>query len=182
MVQILGVSAAQARRRRLKKEFWPAVVPWKGPEEKGYFCSPRSLPLVLLALSSKGVSGEHDPSLVYLELLSRHHGQGVIEMGHEEDHAFAAGYTSNRAVRTWRDRMKVLEDAGFIRTSGGARKYSRVLLVHPSIAMKALYDLGKIDQRLWEAYRARQIEVKEASCDELQPPAKPKLRVRKGAA
>jgi hypothetical protein len=182
MVLRFSGSAAQARRRQLKKEFWPAEVAWRGPEEKGYFCSPRSLPLVLLALSSKAISGEHDPSPVYVELLSRHHGQGVIEMGHEDDHAYAAGYTSNRAVRTWRDRMKVLEDAGFIRTSGGARKYSKVLLVHPSIVMKALYDAGKIDQRLWEAYRSRQIEVKEASVEDLRPSAKPKLRGRKGAA
>jgi len=160
--------AAVKRRNQLKEEFWPDLMPWRGPDETGYFCAPRSLPLVLRALGEKAVSGDKNPAPVYVELLSRHLGQGVIEMSHEEDHAFASGYSTGRATRTWKDRMKVLEDAGFIRfSSGGLRKYGLVFMVHPSIAMKQLHDDGKINDQLWEAYRTRQIESLEPSVEEL---------------
>jgi hypothetical protein len=41
---------------------------------------------------------------------------GVRVMEHEADHAYAAGYEGTRAVRTWQERMKVLVQAGFIKT------------------------------------------------------------------
>jgi hypothetical protein len=117
--------------------------------------------------------------MVYLELLSRHHGQGVIEMNHNEDHAFAAGYITARGLRTWRNAMKLLEDVGFIRANKTGQHYTKVLLIHPSIVMKSLHDSGKVDEQLWTAFRARQIEVKESSAEELEqsrtrPPAEKK--------
>jgi hypothetical protein len=167
-------SARDTKRKQLKKEFWPHDVPWRGPQEKGYFCSPRSLCLILQALSSKQVSGKGNPSMVYLELLSRHHGQGVIEMTHNEDHAYAAGYATARGFRTWVSGMKLLEEAGFIRAKKSGQRYSKVLLIHPSLAMKALHDAGKVDEQLWEVFRARQIEVKESGADVLTDSPKPK--------
>lgn len=104
---------------------------------------------------------------MYLDLVAHHMGQGVVELLHEEDHAFAAGYSSPRA---WRDRMKVLEEAGFIKaTTTGNRKYAKVLLVHPENAMQSLRDAGKIPNDLWQAYRNRAIEVKQ------QVPKMPKV-------
>ena len=96
-------------------------------------------------------------------------GQGIVEMTHEEDHAYNAGYTESRGTRSWRNRMKILGDAGFIRSNGTSnRPYVHVLVVHPSIAMKRLYDQGKIDENLWKAYRTLQIEIKEPSAEELE--------------
>jgi hypothetical protein len=156
---------AEERRKKLHDEHWPDAIGWKGAQDVGFFAGPRTLPYILLALRKKLVSGEKDPSSVYIDLLSHHMGQGVVELGHEEDHAFGSGYQS---ARTWRDRMKVLEDAGFIRSSTtGNRKYAKVFLVHPAVAMKALRDAGKVSDDLWQAYRNRAIEVKEATVEEL---------------
>jgi hypothetical protein len=59
--------------------------------------------------------------------------------------------------------MKVLEDAGFIRvTTTGNRKYAKVFLVHPAVAMQGLRDAGKIPNDLWQAYRNRAVFVKGA--------------------
>lgn len=159
------MNKAGERRTKLREEHWPNGIAWRGVEDIGFFAGPRTLPYLLLALRRKTVSGEKDPSSVYIDLLSHHMGQGVVELVYEEDHAFAAGYQS---VRTWRDRMKVLADAGFIRaTTTGNRKYAKVFLVHPAVAMHALRDTGKIPDDLWEAYRNRAIEVKEATAAEL---------------
>jgi hypothetical protein len=160
----LAGAAAVKKREQLRTEFWPTDIPWSGPEEVGYFCGPRSLPYVLQALRAKGVSGSKDPGPAYLELLSRHIGQGVVEMTHEEEHSHAAGYSSSK---TWRDRMKILESAGFIKPFSGGRRYARVFLVHPSIAMNGLWVNRRITKELWEAYRARQIEAREPSLDDL---------------
>jgi hypothetical protein len=109
-------SGVAKRREDIRLQHFAAEDLWTGEGEKGWFSVPRSLPLVLALLSSKEISKKHDPSFVYLELLSRQRGEGVIEMAHEEEHAFAAGYVGTRAVRTWQERMKILEENGFIRT------------------------------------------------------------------
>jgi hypothetical protein len=163
MAPKFSAKGAVKRRTELRKEFWPKEVAWEGPAEIGYFCSPRTLPLVLQALRAKGVSKDRDPSFVYVDLLSRHLGQGVVELTHEDDHAYASGYT---LLRSWRDRMAVLEKAGFIRTTTtGNRKYAKVFLVHPAIAMQKLRDNKLISEELWQAYRSRAIDAGELTSE-----------------
>jgi hypothetical protein len=127
------------RREEIRQQYWPDEDLWTGEKEKGWFPVPRTLPLILALLSSKDISHKKDPSSVYLELLSRQKGEGVIEMVHENDHAFAAGYEGNRAVRTWLERMKILEDNGFIHTVRvGNQRYRYVAIVHPTSAIQHL--------------------------------------------
>src|ERR1700727_2035466 len=109
-------SGVAKRREEIRVQHFAKEDLWTGEGEKGWFSVPRTLPLVLALLSSKEISKKHDPSSVYLELLSRQRGEGVIEMGHETEHAFASGYVGSRAVRTSLERMKLFEDNGFIRT------------------------------------------------------------------
>ncbi len=163
-----GGTVAKGRRSKLKKEFCPDEITWDGPDEMGYFCTPRTFPYISCVLRQKNISANIDPTSVLLELYSRHMGEGIIEMSHEDDHANASGYFGSRASRSWRDRMKILEDAGFIKAiEKGSRKYGYVVLVHPSIAMKKLYDKGLILDSLWNAYRSRQIESSEYKAEDL---------------
>src|SRR6185369_8648973 len=121
------------KRLEIRRDYWPDEAFWTVDNNKGYFSAPRTLPLLLKLLRDKNLSNNCDPSSVYVELFSRHMGEGVIEMAHEGDHAFAAGYTGTRAVRTWQERMKLLEELGFIKTKSiGNQTYKYVLLVHPT--------------------------------------------------
>ena len=157
-------TTGSARRLAARQEFWPNEIAWTGDNEKGWFRAPRTLPLLLALIASKTVSGSADPTRVYLELLARHVDEGVVLMAADEDHAFAAGYTGERGVRSWRERMKVLERAGVIRTRGmGARRYAYVLLVHPSVFVAKLRELKKVDEEWFEAYRHRQLDTGEVS-------------------
>jgi hypothetical protein len=152
-----GAKAAQKRRQKLREEFWPGERAW-------LFCSLRTLPYILLALRDKGVSGKADPSTVYVELLAHHMGDGVVELLDEDDHAYASGYAQ---PRTWRDRMNVLERAGFIKaTQTGNRKFGKVLLVHPLIAMRRLRENELISDHLWTAYRSRASSTGETDAEE----------------
>jgi len=126
--------------------------------------APRTLPLLLSLLGEKDLSGSQDPTKVYVELLARHMDSGVIEMGHEAEHAFAAGYEGPRAVRTWQERMRILERLGFIRARRAANQdFKYVLLVHPTAVVQQLRATGKVSDDWWNTYRARQLATKEAT-------------------
>ncbi len=94
----------------------------------------------------------------------------------EGEHAYAAGYTSSRGVRTWRDNMELLESLGFIKSKKlGHQRYKYVLLVHPTAVVEKLKSQNKIDEEWLTAYAARQTETKERSYEQ-------RLEARKGAA
>jgi hypothetical protein len=155
-------TTGSARRQAARLEFWPDDKAWTGDNEKGWFRAPRTLPLLLALIASSRVSGNTDPTRVYVELLARHIDEGVIHMAADEDHAFASGYAGERGVRSWRERMRVLEGAGVIKSrSMGARKYAYVLLVHPSVYVASLREQGKVDDDWWRAYRYRQLDTGE---------------------
>jgi hypothetical protein len=157
-----------ARREQLRNTYWPGEDAWTGDDEKGWFRAPRTLPLILGLLKSKRLSGRLDPSSVYLELLARHRGEGVIEMSAEADHAYAAGYASRRGTpRSWPERMRLLEKLGFIRIQSiGNQKYKYVLIVHPATVIERLKKQNLVPGEWWDAYRDRKLETKEESYDE----------------
>jgi hypothetical protein len=153
---------AQEHRDKIRKKFFHGEDAWTGENEKGWFKAPRTLPLVLALISSKGVSGRLDPTRVYLELWSRHMGEGVIEMRHEGEHAYAAGYVGTRGIRTWQERMRLLESLGIIKTKQiGGLRYKYVLLVHPTTVVEKLKQANKVPGDWLDTYRDRQLETKE---------------------
>jgi hypothetical protein len=153
---------ASERREQLRKEYWPRAVAWTG-EGDGWFKAPRTLPLLFLLLRSKGLSGREDPSRVYLALLARHWDSGVVEVTNEADLAYESGYTGQRAVRTWQERMQLLSRLGLIKIrSSGNQKYRYVLLVHPWVVIDELRKRPEIvGENWWAAYVARRQETKE---------------------
>jgi len=155
------------KRETIRNDYWPADDAWTGVNEKGWFRAPRTLPLLLTLLRFKNLSGRLDPTPVYLELLARHFDNGVIEMTHEGDHAYAAGYSGKRAMRSWQERMKLLERLGFIRVKPiGNQKHRYVLIVHPTTAVERLRTKNLVSQEWLEAYRARQRETREESYED----------------
>jgi hypothetical protein len=157
-------SGVAARREEIRNQYWPDEDLWTGEKEVGWFPAPRTLPLILSLLSSKEISTKKDPSSVYLDLISRQRGEGVIEMGHEAEHAFASGYEGRRAVRTWQERMKILEENGLIRTAEvGNQRYKYVAIVHPTTAVQRLRDDKRVPNKWWNAYVARKLETREAT-------------------
>jgi len=148
-------------REKIRKTFWRHEDAWTGEDEKGFFQAPRTLPLIL-HLVSKTIDAKGNAARVYLELWARHMGGGVIEMKHEGEHAYAAGYVGARAMRTWRDHMLLLEKHGFIRVhSSGNQRFKYVLLIHPTSIVEKLKSEGKLDEHWRLTYETRQIETKE---------------------
>lgn len=158
-------TAGSERRAVLKNQYWPDENEWAGTGS-GWFKAPRTLPLILALLSHKQMTAGRDVSRVYIELLARHMDCGVIEVGNEADHAYAAGYTGTRAIRTWHERMQILENLGFIKsTRVGNQRYRLVLVVDPLHAVAELRAKGRVPDAWWEAYRLRLLETKEADVE-----------------
>jgi hypothetical protein len=161
-------TAGAERRGRLKNSYWPNDTEWNG-SGSGWFKAPRTLPLLLALLSRKELTAGRDVSRVYLELLSRHMDSGVIEIGNEADHAYASGYTGARAVRTWHERIHLLQELGFIKSKQvGNQRYRLVLVVDPSVAVGHLRSQGLVPDSWWEAYLLRMSETKEADQERLE--------------
>ena len=132
----------------------------------GGFEIPRTFPLVILALLKKDIRGEEDPAAVYTELLSHHYGEGFIELRSEAEHAFNSGFARGRE-RSWRERMAVLENLGFIKTKGtGSQKYKYVLLLHPTTVIQRMREAGQISEDWWNSYTARKTETGELTFEQ----------------
>jgi len=166
-------SQAQSERlRNVRNEFWPDADPWTGDPsiDDGWFKAPRTLPLVLSLMRDKGLSPKGDPTSVYLELLSRQFSDGIVEIQNQADHAYFAGYASQRgAGRTWVEHMRLLEKLGFIKIQGvGPNQFKYVLIVHPSTAIHELNQKGLVPKDWMDVYRDRCIVTKELSYESRQ--------------
>jgi len=104
-----------AKREQIRDSLWPdsASLVWDRRKEKGFCTIPRTLALILTLIDhlQKG----KDASRVYFDLWCRAFDDYLIEVSDEEALAYSAGYTSGRNVRTWRERILVLEKFGLIR-------------------------------------------------------------------
>ncbi len=181
----MAKTATQERREAIKAEVWPTEIAWTGENEKGWFRAPRSIALVMSLLAHQELTGNKNATGVYLDLLSRHRDTGVVDMVGEGEHSYSSGYVGTRGIRTWRERMQLLEELGFIKTrSAGNQDFRYVLLIHPTVAVQALKDSNRIPEKWWQLYRQNQIETKEATYEQIierckpKNPKKPRSKVR----
>jgi hypothetical protein len=153
---------AEEKRRRLRESLWPNSDEgiWKASKERGYFCAPRSLPLLLRLLSDKKIVKLTNCGRVYLDLLAHHWGQGIVEITSEGEHAYYSNYSTERSIRTWRERIDALERVGLIRTKPKPnQRIGYVLLLHPHPVAKRLHDEGLVDELWWSTYTKRMLET-----------------------
>jgi len=113
--------------------------------------------MTLLNLLSKN----KDLSRVYFELWCRAFDEAIVDVSDEEALAYASGYVSpTRNIRTWRERITLLEKLGFIITKqAGSRKYRYILLLHPHQVIEKLHQDGKVGEDWYSAYQARAAEI-----------------------
>src|SRR5262245_41551441 len=164
MARSAKANAISRKRQHLREMYWPGVQAYQA--ERAFFQAPRTLSMVLTLMSDRTISGNFDARPVYLELWSRHMGDGIIELTHEEDHAYASGYSGTSALRRWRERMAILEKWGFIFVRGsGLRKYSHVLLRPPGVVVEELRKRGMVDDQWYRAYQDLQIRVGEVAAE-----------------
>jgi hypothetical protein len=84
-----------------------------------------------------------------------------IDVTNEESFAYSSGFTTTgRKIRSWRERIAVLLERGFISVPpNGSWKFGYILLRHPHRAVLELKVKKKISDPWWGAFSKRASEV-----------------------
>ena len=149
------------RAERHRESLFPEVdVDWIWDRKKndGFTTIPRSLPIVMEAIDekSKGQPAGH----TLFSLWCRSPDAPVVQIENPATFAAEAGFKGERAVDTWRRRMKTLRDLGFIRTHAGpSGDFHYVLLINPNIAMEHMNAAGMVQAGLYTRFIDRAHET-----------------------
>ncbi len=91
---------------------------WHRKTAKGFTTIPRTMPLIGAIMDA--LSGKGKPvSTTYLELWCRSNDDGFVTLSKQAETAFASGFSGSRGVSTWKERVRKLEQLGFIETKPG---------------------------------------------------------------
>jgi len=133
------------KRLKLRQQHWPDITDddlWLRSETKGFMTMPRGMSLIMRIMDSLS---PHKPlSNTYMALWCYAFDEMTITVQRPRQMALESGFTGQRAENSWRDRMKTLEELGFIRSAKGATgNFHYILLLNPYIIVKELKEGGK---------------------------------------
>ncbi|WP_404995376.1 hypothetical protein [Cupriavidus pauculus] len=137
---------------------WSTLWLWQRKVNDGYTTVPRTMPLAMQVIDaqSKGQPAGH--TLFCLWARSPDHPLIIIE--NPATFAAEAGFSGERAVDTWRRRMKRLVDLCFIvAKKGPAGDFSYVLLQNPNVAVEAMRARGLVQDDLYSRFLTRVTDV-----------------------
>ena len=137
---------------------FPSQWLWRRKTNDGFTTLPRTLPLVMQAVDaqSKGQPAGH--TLFCLWVRSPDHPLVTIE--NPATFASEAGFYGERAVDTWRRRMKRLRELNLIQSKAGpSGDFHFVLLLNPNVAMEWMRVNGFVQDGLYGRFLDRLIEV-----------------------
>jgi hypothetical protein len=110
------------KQAELRKEVFGEIEPgeiWHRLASNGFTTLPRTM--ALLGAIMDGLAGKGKPvSTTYLELWSRANDDGFLTLSKQFDISFASGFSGQRGIATWKERVRRLEELGFIKTAPGA--------------------------------------------------------------
>lgn len=121
-IEKIRVNAGEKKRRTIRDAIWPDLEVerlWLRSKSTGFITIPRTLPLIMEIINcmTKGAPA----GTAYFELWCRSFDECFVDMDDQEGMAFSNGFTGQRAVSTWRGRIRALQELGFIdvQTKGG---------------------------------------------------------------
>lgn len=136
----------------------PPQMLWTRKTNDGYSTIPRTLPIVMQAIDmkSKGTPAGH--TLFCLWARSPDHPFITIE--NATTFAAEAGFIGERAVDTWRKRMKYLRDLTMIATKPGPTgEFHYVLLLNPNVGLEWMRLSGMVQDVVYSRFLDRITEV-----------------------
>lgn len=164
-----NVKQKRSRSQRIKQraeerrsELWPEIPlekNWNRQGSDGYTTVPRILGLTATIADTLAEKNRR-VSATYLGLWCRVWDTGVVVIENEYELATEAGFTGERRVYTWRERMKQLEALGFIEIKDGPKgPYQNVLIINPYQVLWDHNSEGRIQRHLWDLVTERSDEI-----------------------
>jgi len=182
-------SKREQKAKAIREALWPTVSDeelWDRKKAAGFTSMPRTMPQLINVIDS--LTKGQPAGMTYLTIWSRLFLPGIVELASEKAMAGEAGFTGERAVDTWRKRMRHLKELGFIDyRGGGEHDFQWVLVPNPHHVMRKL---KKVQPRLVAAWieRAKEVGAKDLELPMVTPapsaaaPALVKSRRSKQAA
>lgn len=136
----------------------PEILLWHRNRNDGFITIPRTLPIVMQAVDaqSKGQPAGH--TLFCLWARSPDH--PVLSIENPSTFAAEAGFIGERAVDTWRRRMKKLRELHCIETKPGASgEFHYVLLHNPNAVMEWMRSVGMVQGELYSRFIERLADI-----------------------
>lgn len=91
---------------------------------------PRTVPMIASLIDLMG--GRENAGRLYVTLWAYEYGDGFVEVPDPAQLALEAGYFTNRAERTFAERVNLLKNFGFVRSApSGLRDHGFILLLDP---------------------------------------------------
>lgn len=167
------------RAEALREIHFPGKTPpliWNRRVHDGYTTIPRTLPIVMQAIDAqcKGQPAGH----VLFCLWARSWDSAMVIVDNQATFAAEAGFSGERAIDTWRKRMKHLKRLNFIDTTSGASgDFHHVLLINPNLAMERLRrndqvndaTYGRFIDRIHEVGAKKEFDEIKNSLDSAEP-------------
>ncbi len=151
-------SKMQTKTLKLRGEFWSEVTEddlWHRKRQTGWITIPRTMPIIVNIIDS--LTKNASAGNTYFSLWCRSFDEQVIEIQNPSDLASESGFSGERAVYTWRQRMKSLKSLGFIDTHAGSHDYQFILLLNPHKVIKRMK--GEIPQNLYNQLFSRALDI-----------------------
>lgn len=135
-------SKAQEKSLRLREEYWPDLKDddlWDRKRHQGFTTIPRTMPLLMNIIDS--LSKNQPAGQAYFVLWCRAFDESLVVIENPAAFAAESGFTGERALTTWRQRMRTLQELGFIDSKDGASgPFHYVLLRNPHTVARKLKD------------------------------------------
>jgi hypothetical protein len=121
------------RQLELRMKLFPDVGQewlWSRHTNDGFTTLPRCMPIMMSIMDD--LAKGQPVSMTFLELWCRSFDESFVVLSKPQATAFNAGFSGQRAERTWRTRLKLLEELSFIMLKGGSSgPVSYALILNP---------------------------------------------------
>jgi hypothetical protein len=153
-----------------REKLWPGVTNdhlWYRKERDGFASVPRTLPLIMGIADD--LSGKGFPvGQTYLEMFCRLFDECFLTLNRPEELAFHSGFTGQRAVRTWRDRVRRLQELKFIDLKAGPLgEFSYALFWNPYHVIRDHHQAGRVQEAKWLALQVRANDIGATDIDQV---------------
>jgi len=148
MIDLSQIIAGKPRKRiaqrqiELRTRLWPSFTEghvWHRKAHDGYTTIPRTMPLIISIMDD--LANGQPVGMTYLELWGRAFDESFVTLSKPREMAFHSGFVGQRAERTWRSRMRILAELGFIDLQPGpSGPMSYALILNPYLVIRSLHD------------------------------------------
>jgi hypothetical protein len=151
----------RGKQLQMRNKLWPSVKDselWLRQNSNGFITIPRTMPLVMNIMDE--ITKGKPVSSTYFELFCRSFDECFVVLNKPTEMAFHAGFTGQRAERTWRDRMEKLKKLGYIDIKPGpSGALSYALIYNPYLVTKLLHETGLVTEEKFNALIMRAVEI-----------------------